>query len=98
MALKLRKNSKQPRVLPDLDPAGLVLVEPLVLYIHPLILLISEHLTLEVAGREVLREHARGFDLRAPTTEEGKNCFAKDVVIARDFTLALARASRNISK
>ena len=39
MALKLRKNSKQPRVLPDFDPAGLVLVEPLALHINPLILL-----------------------------------------------------------
>ena len=68
--LKLQKSSRQPRVLPDFDPAGLVLVEPLALHINPLIILINEHLTLEVAGLEVLCQHADGFDLRAPSTRE----------------------------
>ena len=70
MTLKLQKNSRQPRVLPDFDPAGLVLVEPLAVHINPLIILINEHLTLEVAGLEVLCQHAHGFDLRAPSTQE----------------------------
>ena len=80
-------------MLPDEDSAGLVLVEPLALRKHPLIVLISEHLTLEVAGLEVQCQHAHGFDLRAPITEEVKNCFAKDLVTARDFVLAQAPAS-----
>ena len=67
-------------MLPDFDPAGLVLVEPLAVHTNPLIILINEHLTLEVAGVEVLCKHAHGFDLRAPTTEEVRNCFAKDLV------------------
>ena len=66
-------------MLPDFDPAGLVLVEILAMHINPLIVLINEHLTLEVAGLEVLCKHAHGFDLRAPTAEEGKDCFAKDL-------------------
>ena len=95
MALQLRKNSRQPRVLPDFDPAGLVLIEILAeaVHINPLIILINEHLTLEVGGLEILRQHAHGLDLRASTAEEGKDCFAKDLVTAKDFVPAQARAS-----
>ena len=69
-------------MLPDFDPAGLVLVE-IFAGINPLIHLTNEHLTLEVAGLEVPCQHAPGLDLRAPTTGEVRNCFAKDLVACK---------------
>ena len=81
MALKLRKNSGnrndiKPRVLPDVDSAGLVLVVHLtrVLVPHPFITLVSEHVALKVAVLEIRGELAVAsnaeFDLRTPTTGE----------------------------
>ena len=98
MALKLRKNARQPRVLPDFDPAGLVLVEIFALHQNHLIHLITERPSLEVAGREVLCQHADGFDLRAPTIEEVRNCFAKDLVTARGFVenLQITSLAKNV--